>query len=85
MPEARVAEVVGPPRAPGAEPDRDPRPRHPGGVRPQAVSDAEASKPVSAKGRTDLRQIPLVTIDGADARDFDDAVWAEKDGGAGTL
>ncbi|MGB1360740.1 MAG: ribonuclease R [Alphaproteobacteria bacterium] len=28
--------------------------------------------------RTDLRDIPLVTIDGADARDFDDAVYAEK-------
>jgi ribonuclease R len=33
--------------------------------------------------REDLRHIPLVTIDGADARDFDDAVFAEKteDGG----
>lgn len=33
--------------------------------------------------REDLRDIPLVTIDGADARDFDDAVFAEKndDGG----
>lgn len=30
------------------------------------------------KGREDLRKIPLVTIDGADARDFDDAVYAEK-------
>src|SRR3546814_8677513 len=29
--------------------------------------------------RADLRQVPLVTIDGADARDFDDAVWAEAD------
>ncbi len=29
--------------------------------------------------RTDLREIPLVTIDGADARDFDDAVYAEAD------
>lgn len=28
--------------------------------------------------RTDIRDIPLVTIDGADARDFDDAVYAEK-------
>lgn len=28
--------------------------------------------------REDLRHIPLVTIDGADARDFDDAVFAEK-------
>ncbi len=30
------------------------------------------------KGREDLRETPLVTIDGADARDFDDAVFAEK-------
>ena len=29
--------------------------------------------------RTDLRDVPLVTIDGEDARDFDDAVWAEAD------
>ena len=28
-------------------------------------------------GRADLRNVPLVTIDGADARDFDDAVFAE--------
>lgn len=32
------------------------------------------------KGREDLRDLPLMTIDGADARDFDDAVYAEKSG-----
>jgi ribonuclease R len=30
--------------------------------------------------RTDLRAVPLVTIDGVDARDFDDAVYAEQAG-----
>ena len=30
------------------------------------------------EGRVDLRKLPLVTIDGADARDFDDAVYCER-------
>ncbi len=46
---------------------------------PAAVSEAEALTPPPLGKRTDLRQIPLVTIDGPDARDFDDAVWAEPD------
>jgi ribonuclease R len=37
--------------------------------------------PAKAKeGREDLRHLPLVTIDGADARDFDDAVYCERHG-----
>ena len=40
------------------------------------------SVPSKAKqGRTDLRDVDLVTIDGADARDFDDAVFCERSGG----
>ena len=46
---------------------------------PQAIAEAEAAKPVAPEGREDLRAVPLVTIDGADARDFDDAVWAGGD------
>ena len=34
-------------------------------------------QPSDIAGRTDLRDMPLVTIDGDDARDFDDAVYAE--------
>jgi ribonuclease R len=45
----------------------------------EAVSLAEAAQPVTLGVRDDLRPIPLVTIDGSDARDFDDAVWAERD------
>ena len=44
-----------------------------------AIAEAEAALPMAAAGRVDLRGIPLVTIDGSDARDFDDAVWAEPD------
>src|SRR5574337_972225 len=39
--------------------------------------------PAEHAGRVDLRGVPLVTIDGADARDFDDAVYAEPVRGGG--
>ena len=37
-------------------------------------------KKADLKGREDLRDLPLVTIDGETARDFDDAVFCEKKG-----
>lgn len=46
---------------------------------PAAIALAEAATVPPLADRADLRQVPLVTIDGADARDFDDAVWAEAD------
>jgi ribonuclease R len=51
---------------------------------PRAVlAECEALKPFTTAGRTDLRRIPFVTIDPEDARDHDDAVWAEPDGKGG--
>jgi ribonuclease R len=46
---------------------------------PEALALAAQARPVALGAREDLRAVPLVTIDGADARDFDDAVWAEPD------
>ncbi len=42
------------------------------------LKETEGMKVPPPKGREDLCAVPLVTIDGADARDFDDAVFAEK-------
>ncbi len=44
------------------------------------LEEAEAAKPVDLGNRTDLRDLPLVTIDPHDARDHDDAVCALSDG-----
>ena len=46
---------------------------------PEALAEAERVAQAPEGKREDLRAVPLVTIDGADARDFDDAVWAEPD------
>jgi ribonuclease R len=43
------------------------------------LAEADASGPAPVAGRTDLRAIPLITIDPDDARDHDDAVWAAPD------
>lgn len=44
-----------------------------------ALEAAESARPPALGDRTDLRDVPFVTIDPADARDHDDAVWAEAD------
>lgn len=43
----------------------------------QARSLPDKVRPQDKKGRVDLTDVPLVTIDGEDARDFDDAVYCE--------
>ena len=46
----------------------------------EALKQAKAAKAAPLGQREDLRDTPLITIDGEDARDFDDAVFAEPDG-----
>ena len=51
----------------------------------EALAEAEqaAQEPLSPEHREDLRAVPIVAIDPADARDHDDAIWAEPDGEGG--
>jgi ribonuclease R len=52
----------------------------PGAVLREAQAFGDRVDPAEAARRIDLRDLPLVTIDGEDARDFDDAVYAEPRG-----
>jgi ribonuclease R len=51
----------------------------PTGFSQAAQAEAEAATAPTLSGREDLRDVPLITIDPADARDHDDAVFAEPD------
>jgi len=51
----------------------------PTGFTAQAEAEAEAAEPPTLTGREDLRDVPFITIDPADARDHDDAVYAAPD------
>jgi len=82
-PIGRIMEVVGDHMGPGMETDIAIRAHDLPVEWPEAVTAEIATLgeevPEAAKaGRTDLRELPLVTIDGADARDFDDAVYCER-------
>ncbi|KNG93795.1 ribonuclease R [Pseudaestuariivita atlantica] len=80
LPKARIVARLGDPTAPRAVsliaihqhgiPDDFP---------PEVIAEADAMKPAGLKGREDLRDLPLITIDPADARDHDDAVCALPD------
>lgn len=80
LPKARIVNRLGDPTAPRAVsliaihqhgiPDHFPD---------EVMEEADAAKPAGLKGREDLRDIPLLTIDPADARDRDDAVYVEVD------
>jgi ribonuclease R len=47
------------------------------GAKAQAAALPDGVTAADLRGRVDLRDVPLVTIDGEDARDFDDAVYCE--------
>ena len=85
QPQGDVVEVVGNYMAPGMEIDVALRSYDLPHIWPEAVvKEAHKLKPeVEEKDkekRIDLRHLPFVTIDGEDARDFDDAVYCEKNG-----
>ena len=80
IPKARVTSVVGNPASEGAVSliaihNLEIPYRFPAGV----LKEAEAAGEVTLKSREDWRHIPLITIDPGDAKDHDDAVYAEPD------
>lgn len=80
LPRARIVDRLGDPSAPKAVsliaihqhgiPDQFPD---------DVIAQADAAKPMGLKGREDLREMPLITIDPSDARDHDDACYAHAD------
>ncbi len=80
LPKARITDRLGDPGAPKAVsliaihehgiPDAFPD---------AVMAEADRAKPAGLSGRTDLRDMPLITIDPADARDHDDACYAHAD------
>lgn len=79
----RIIEIIGEHMAPGMEIDVAIRNHDIPHVWPEGVVEAAERfggelKPSDYDHRFDLRELPLVTIDGEDAKDFDDAVFCEK-------
>jgi ribonuclease R len=85
QPIGRIVKVLGKPDAPGIEIEIAIHAHGlptdwPSGVEKQVRRLGKEVPAAAKRGREDLRQLPLVTIDGADARDFDDAVFCEPAG-----
>ena len=80
LPRARITDRLGDPTAPRAVsliaihqhgiPDDFPD---------EVIAEADSMKPAGLGAREDLREMPLITIDPADARDHDDACYAHAD------
>ena len=82
-PIGKVVEVLGDHMAPGMEIDIAIRSFEIPHIWPDAVERQASAIPAtvpeaSKEGRKDFRKLPLVTIDGSDARDFDDAVYCSR-------
>ncbi|MGK0499096.1 MAG: ribonuclease R [Oceanicoccus sp.] len=82
-PIGRVVDVLGDHMAPGMEIDVAIRSHNLPHVWPEAAereAQALSAEPLEEDklNRVDLRKLPFVTIDGEDARDFDDAVYCES-------
>lgn len=82
-PLGRIIEVLGDHMAPGMEIDVAIRSHGipntwPADVQREAANFSAEVKESDKTNRIDLRHLPFVTIDGEDARDFDDAVYCEK-------
>ncbi len=82
QPVGRIAEILGDHMAPGMEIDVAIHAHELPVAWPEVVLDEIAGlksevDEAAKQGRVDLRRLPLVTIDGVDARDFDDAVYCE--------
>jgi ribonuclease R len=85
QPTATVIEVIGDPHQKGIASDiaihsHEIPTQWPQPVRQQVSKIGDSVPAAAIKNRNDLRELDLVTIDGADARDFDDAVYCEKSG-----
>ena len=83
LPMGRIVEVLGDHMAPGMEIDVAIRAHDIPHEWPAAVTQEAERLPAvvddaDKKNRIDLRDLPFVTIDGEDARDFDDAVYCES-------
>ena len=85
QPIGKIIEVLGDNMAKGMEVEiairkHDIPHSFPSAVEKQLKKWAEDVPEEAKRGRVDLRGLPLVTIDGEDARDFDDAVFCQKQG-----
>jgi len=83
LPVGKITEILGEHLAPGMEIEVALRAHNlphewPAAVIAEAAKIPDQVQPQDIEGRKDLRDLPLVTIDGADARDFDDAIFAKR-------